>query len=228
MKVAVLFSGGKDSNFALYEASKFYDVSCLISMNSINKESYMFQTPGNDFVKYQAECLDIPLIYYETKGIKEKEVEDLKKAIILAKDKFGVEGIVSGAIKSVYQTSRIQKICDDLDLWCINPLWQKDEVKFIKELIKNKFDIRIIGVFSYPLTKEILGVKYNYNFLEKMIELNKKFGVSIAGEGGELETFICDSPLFKKKIEIKDFLINMDLENSGILEIKKVKLINKK
>lgn len=227
MKVAVLFSGGKDSNFALFEASKYYQISCLICMNSENKESYMFQTPGNEFVKYQAECLSLPLIYYKTKGVKEEEIEDLYFAIQKAKEDFGIQGVVTGAIKSVYQASRVQKICDKLDLWSINPLWQKDEEKFMEELLKFKFDIRIIGIFSYPLNSKYLGKKYDFEILEELKILNKKFGVSVAGEGGELETFICDSPLFKKKIEIKESEIIMDSENSGVLNIKKIKIKNK-
>lgn len=228
MKVACLYSGGKDSNFALFEAkNQNFDVSCLITMISENKESYMFQTPGVDFTKIQAECLDIPIIEFSTKGEKEKEVDDLKDAILKAKEDFGIEGIVTGAIKSTYQGSRIQRICNELDLYCFNPLWQIDEKEFMEKLIESGFDVKIIGVFAYPLDKSFLNLKLDNEILEKLVDLNSKFDVSVAGEGGELETFVCDSPIFKKRIEFEDFEVKMDSENSGVVEIKSVRLVDK-
>ena len=81
MKLGVLFSGGKDSTFALYKKMKENEIACLISLVSENKESYMFHTPNIHLVEMQAEALGIPLMLSETKGIKEAELKDLKKAI---------------------------------------------------------------------------------------------------------------------------------------------------
>lgn len=227
MKVAILFSGGKDSNYAMYLASKYHKISCLISMKSKNKNSYMFQSPGLDFIESQAECLEIPLYIHQTEGEKEKELEDLKLAIKIVKEKYNIKGVVSGAIKSTYQASRIQKICKELDLFSINPLWQIEEEEFIEKLINKKFQVKIIGIAGYPLDNSYLNKNYDEQIFEKLKKINKKIGLSIAGEGGELETFVCDSPLFKKKIEIEEFENIMDSENSGQTIIKKIKLINK-
>lgn len=225
MKLAVLFSGGKDSNFALFEASKKHNIECLITLVPKNKESYMFQTAGNEFVKFQAKALKIPILEVETNGVKEKELDDLKKGIIDAINKYNIEGIVTGAIKSAYQSSRIQKICHELDLWCFNPLWQKNEEQFIEELIENKFKPMIIGVFGYPLDSTYIGKILDEKLFERLKQ-NSKF-INCAGEGGEYESFIIDGPTFKKRIDIKEFEINMDSENSGIMNIKKMELIDK-
>jgi ABC transporter with metal-binding/Fe-S-binding domain ATP-binding protein len=228
MNVAVLFSGGKDSTCALGKALEYgHTISCLITMKSSNSESYMFQSVGNEFVSLQAEALELPSIEFETCGIKEKELEDLTSAIKHAKEKYGIEGIVTGAIKSAYQSSRIQTICNDLDLWCINPLWQRDEVEFIKELLDKEFTIVLLGVFSYPLTKEYLGRIYTDELLDEFLELGEKFGLSVAGEGGEFESFILDCPYFKKRLVIGESEKIMDSENSGVLNIKKIYLEEK-
>ncbi len=227
MRVAVLFSGGKDSNFALYEASKKHEVVCLISMLSQNKESYMFQTPGLSFTNLQAKSLDIPIIEYKTKGEKEAELEDLEAAIQLAKQKYDIQGIVTGAINSAYQSSRIQKICKNLDLWCYNPLWQKEQVQFLYELIENNFKVVILGVFSYPFDSSYLGRIIDEDLIKQLVDMQKKYKINPAGEGGELETFVLDSPLFKKRLEIVDSKKYMDSENSGVLEIKKIELVDK-
>lgn len=227
MKLAALYSGGKDSNFALWEASKKHKIQCLITIISKNPHSYMFQTPGINMTKLQALCLNIPIIKQETQGEKEKELDDLKKAIEKAITKFKIEGIVTGAIKSTYQASRIQKICKELNIWCFNPIWQINEIEFLNKLIKSKFKIIIVGIASYPLTKKYLGKELNKNIINELILMSKNYGLNPAGEGGELETLVIDGPNFKKSIDITQSQIICDSENSGILKINKATIKNK-
>jgi len=205
MKVGILFSGGKDSTLATYLAKKNnYDVSCLITILSENKESYMFHTPSISKTKKQAKTMEIPIIIQETKGEKESELKELEKAIRKAKKDFGIEGIVTGAVESVYQASRVQKICDKVGLECFNPLWQKPQFEILEDLLKDKFKVILTGVFAYPFTKKWLGRKIDKDFIKEIKNLNTKYKISPAGEGGEFETFVLDCPLFKKPLEIID------------------------
>jgi len=217
MKTAILFSGGKDSCYAAWLAKKQgYELTCLISVFSKNKESYMFHTPSIEKTKKQAEVMNLHLIIQKTKGEKEKELEDLEKAIKKAKDKFQIKAVVTGAIASVYQASRIQKICDKLNLKCFNPLWQKNEFEYLEELIKNKFEIIITGVFAYPLDKTWLGRKIDKQFIEDVKILYEKYKIHPAGEGGEFETFVLDCPLFKKPLKIIDKKISGEKNSWGM------------
>ena len=170
----------------------------------------MFHTPAIEHVKKQAEMMGIPLISRETAGEKEKELTDLKRAIEKAVVKYNIQGIVSGAVESVYQSTRIQRICDELKIVCFNPLWQKDQVELLQDLIKDKFEAVIAGVFAYPLDQKWLGRKINDSFIEKIKEMNRKYSISPAGEGGEFESFVIDCPLFKKALKIKDIKINQE------------------
>jgi asparagine synthase (glutamine-hydrolysing) len=206
MKLGVLFSGGKDSTFAVYLAKKKgYDVACLITIISENKESFMFHTPSIQKTKKQAEVMGIPLVVGKTKGEKEIELEDLRKAVEEAKEKYGIEGIVTGAVESVYQASRIQKICSELDLECFNPLWQKDQIELLEDLLKNNFNVIVTGVSAYPLDEKWLGRKIDKKFIEDMKKLNEKYKIHPAGEGGEFESFVLNCPLFKRKLKIKSW-----------------------
>jgi len=221
MKAAILFSGGKDSCYSAYLAKKKgYELSCLISIFSKNKESYMFHTPSIKKVKAQAKLMKVPLLIKKTKGKKEDELKDLEKIISKAKKKFGVVTIVTGALHSVYQASRIQKICDKLNLKCFNPLWQKDEIKYLEELLKNKFQIIITAVAAYPLDKKWLGRKIDKQFISEVKELQKKYKIHPAGEGGEFETFVLNCPLFRRGLKIKSKKIQSTGENSWRMEIK--------
>lgn len=205
MKLGVLFSGGKDSTMAAFMVKQLgYEIVCLISVASSNKESYMFHTPSISRTKEQAKAIGIPILTKETKGEKEKELEDLGEVIKEAKEKFNIKGVVTGAIESVYQASRIQRICDELDLECFNPLWQKDQVELLNDLIKNKFEVILTGVFAYPFDEKWLGIKIDRNFIEEIKNLSEKYKINPAGEGGEFETFVINCPMFKKPLTIKD------------------------
>jgi len=111
VNLGVLFSGGKDSVFACFRAMEKNRVVCLITLVSDNIDSYMFHTPNIHWTILQAQAMGIPLLSWPTKGQKEEELQDLKAAIADAKMRYGIEGVVTGAIESVYQAARVQRIC---------------------------------------------------------------------------------------------------------------------
>ncbi len=226
MKIGVLFTGGKDSCLALKKVMQKHEVACLITLISKNKESYMFHVPNIELTKIQAKIIGFPIIQKITEGEKEKELEDLKEILKEAKKKFKIEGIVTGAIASKYQKSRIEKVCKELKLKCINPLWNENQIKLLEEVVENDFKIIITGVFAFPLDESFLGKEIDREMIEKLGELMEKYKINPAGEGGEIETTVVDAPFFKKRIEIEDFEIKYK-NYSGIFKIKKVNLVKK-
>ena len=226
MKLGVLFSGGKDSTIALHETTNKNKIECLITLISKNKESYMFHTPNIKVTKLQSQALEIPIIYSDTLGRQEEELKDLELAISKAIEKYKISGIVTGAIASVYQSQRIQRICDKLEIQCINPLWKKNQESILYKMVEEKYKVLISGVFAYPLNEKWLGKIIDNKIIEKLIDLNKKYGLSISGEGGEIETTVLDAPLFTKKIEIMEYKINAK-NNSGVFTIKDAHLVKK-
>ena len=227
MKLGILLSGGKDSIYAAYLAAKKNKLVCAITVRSKNKESYMFHTPNIDLVTLQAKSMNLPLVLVETEGEKEKELKQLKEAIVIAKEKYGIKGVVTGAVASQYQASRIQTICYELDLWCFNPLWQINQIQLLEELLKHQFEVIIGGVFAYPFTKKMLGKIITKEVIEELKQGQEKFQINPAGEGGEIETFVSDCPLFEKKIKINKTKIEYD-NYAGIYQIEEAELVNKK
>tara|TARA_Y100000310_G_C20661778_1_gene805200 strand:- start:1066 stop:1749 length:684 start_codon:yes stop_codon:yes gene_type:complete len=226
--IGVLFSGGKDSVFTLYYyLEQGWDVNCLISLKSANKQSWMFHTPAIETVELQSEALGISLILQETKGEKEKELADLEKALKKAKSKYKITGVCVGALLSDYQQERVNRVCHSLDLKCFAPLWHKKQEQLLREIIDLGFDVRIVGVASQGLGKDFLGKKIDKKTFEQFIELNKKFGFHVGGEGGEYESLVIDGPIFKKKIHLTKTKKVMLDEYTGTLQIEKAELKNK-
>ncbi len=226
MKSAILFSGGKDSCLALHYALKNSEVKCLITLISENKASYMFHTPNISLAEKQAEIIGLPIIVKKTKGEKEKELEDLKAAIIETKAKYRIEEIFTGAIASFYQKSRVEQICEELGLKCSSPLWQRDQFELLQEIINLNFEVIITGAFALGLDS-FIGKKIDAKFLEDIRKVHEKYKINPAGEGGEFETFTLNAPFFKKALKIEKSHIEQDKEGCKILVIEQVSLKDK-
>jgi len=226
MRLGVLFSGGKDSTLALHKAAEKEEVVCLITLVSENKESFMFHTPNIDITALQAEAMGLPLIKKATKGKPEEELKDLEVAIAQAIQDFKIEGVVTGTVESAYQSKRIQTICDRLNISCISPLWKKNQKVLLEELVAKGFKVIISGVFAYPLDESWLGKEIDNELIKRLSLLGKEFGLSVAGEGGEIETTVLDAPLFKKKIEILGSAAEAK-GNAGVFVIKRARLAPK-
>ena len=223
MRLAALVTGGKDSILALYRAQNMgHSIEVLATMIPKRSDSYMFHFANIHLTEHISRALEIPLVTAETAGIKEKELDDLKK-LLLSLD---VDGIVSGAIMSSYQKERIGNICEELGIKSVTPLWHQDPLDIMNELIDLKFKVIIIGVYAYGLDQTWLGREINPETLEKLVELNEKYQISLVGEGGEYESLVLDAPIFKKRIEIVEAETNYE-DNSGVLVVKEAKLVDK-
>lgn len=227
MNIGALFSGGKDSTFCvMYYQMQGWDVRCLITLKSINPDSYMFHTPNISLAALQAQAMDIPLIEQSTLGEKESELEDLKEALKRAKQSYGIEGICVGALYSDYQQERVNRICEELGLRCFSPLWHKDQTRLVTEMIDAGFVMVIQHVAAFGLDKSWLNVPLTHEHVEKLQLLETKYGVNVAGEGGEYETFVLDAPMFKKKIEITHSRVESD-ESTARLIVLDARLVKK-
>ena len=219
MKLAVLFSGGKDSYLALQYASIDHEIACLLTLESKKEDSWMFHTPAIEWTQLQAESMKFNRLTMETSGVKDKELNDLKTIIKSAITKYSIEGIVTGALASVYQATRIQKICNELNLWCFNPLWQMPQEMLLQELLSSKVKSIITGVAAEPFDASWLGRSIDSACVDDLMKLEESHRINPAGEGGEIETFVIDAPLFSKKIIITESETQYS-NFSGRLEVK--------
>jgi diphthine-ammonia ligase len=204
MRLGVLCSGGKDSLYACGCAMRKEEVVCLIGIRARNPESYMFHTPNVHLVTLQAEAAGLPLVDVETSGEKETELGDLELALVRAREEHGIEGVVTGAILSVYQATRIQNLCNRLGLWCFNPLWHTDQEKYMGSLLREGFLVIISGVFAAPFDETWLGRAIDREMIDELRRISRKWRISLTGEGGEFETLVLDAPFFSKRIRIDE------------------------
>jgi ABC transporter with metal-binding/Fe-S-binding domain ATP-binding protein len=226
MKAGTLFSGGKDSTYAAYLASKRDRLACLITIFPESEDSYMFHFPNLRWTGLQAEAAGVPQIVGKTAGVKEEELSDLRAVLRSAKERFGLEGIYTGALASVYQKSRVERVCSELDLECVSPLWGIDPERHLRTLIRDGFVVQVVSVSALGLDESWLGRTLDEKAVGELVVLGAKYRFHIGLEGGEGETFVLDCPLFSKRIEVVSSQKHWR-GDSGFLEIKEARAVPK-
>ena len=215
MKVAALFSGGKDSIFSIYIAKQWgWDISHLVTVYPEKKDSWMFHSINIHLTEKLSEAINIPLIKKQTNGKKEEELSDLEEVL---KD-LDINGVISGAIASEYQRTRIEKICHEIGIKSFTPIWHKNQELILREQINAGFVIIIVGVFAYGFDKTWLGKTINEESINDIQQLRKKYSINTAGEGGEFETLTLNGPIFRKKL-ILDKISKEWKRDNGVLKV---------
>lgn len=228
MNIAVLFSGGKDSTFALFKSIKEgHKVSCLISIHAHNDESLLYHFPNSHLFKEISKCIGIPIIERYCNNVnKEYEIDQLTLSIKEAIRKYSIEGLAHGTISSRFQLDIFKQICSTSKLELYSPIWNIEPDQYYNELFKSNFEILIIKVSALGLDKSWLGKIIDKNNFQELKKLSERFRFNITFEGGEAETMIIDCPLYSKKIKIVESIVNWDGVR-GTFEILNTILIRK-
>jgi ABC transporter with metal-binding/Fe-S-binding domain ATP-binding protein len=204
MKLASLFSGGKDSTFAIYLVQKQgHEVVCLLSVIPKSDESHLLHHPNIQWTKLQSESMNIPqLTMTSDSDNTDEELSTLEELLQNAKEQFGIEGLVHGGIKSAFQKDKFEILCNKLNLIAVAPLWDTEPQQYMNDLLDSKFNFIMTTVTADGLDDSWLGKLISKNDIDILKNLSEKFGFNLNFEGGESETFVIDCPLFTNPINI--------------------------
>ncbi|ESS09152.1 MAG: heavy metal translocating P-type ATPase [uncultured archaeon A07HN63] len=208
-----LFSGGKDSSWALYQAlEEGLNVTRLLTVHP-SEDSYMYHVPETQLASVAAESIGIELVEIDPGDLGasdamnsaaqgDAELEPLEDALSNLSDEIDLTGVTAGAIESEFQTNRIQEMCDRLGVDLFAPLWQRDPEALAAEMLEAGFEITILQVAAYGLDESWLGRTLNADAIDELRALNDEYGVHLLGEGGEFETFVTNGPHMDRRIEL--------------------------
>ncbi len=195
-RVVVSWTGGKDGCLAFYGVvSEGFEVSHLLNFREIKRCGSHDLNP--ELVYAQAEALGIPSIHRDFISYE----QEFKKVVRNLRDRGEkIDGAVFGHIST--HKNLVDRICGELGLELIMPLWQRNSEQIINDLIGSGFEVILLSVKADLLGKEWLGRKIDENFIRDL----KKHNPSIdpCGENGEFHTFVTDGPLFKNKIKVME------------------------
>ncbi|MDP6195026.1 MAG: diphthine--ammonia ligase [Candidatus Poseidonia sp.] len=199
MRVVVLSSGGKDSAAAWWWATcRGWDVKGLVTVSITGDDSPMFQIPSTHLVEQQAELAELPWINVQTSGDTPDDIEALETAL----SSLDIDGFVSGALRSDYQKSRLERMAERLGVKSWTPLWHQSGQDHVQQMIEHGFEIMITGVSAEGLDKEWLGHVLTSSSFERLKELARRYRFHVEGEGGEYETLVVAGPHMSGRLEV--------------------------
>ncbi len=228
MRVAVLSSAGKDSTYASWWAKmQGWDVVSLVTVHITGNDSMMFQIPNTALAGLQAYSMGTNWLPVLSDGTEEDEIIDLENALSgnsnsldafericidyptveftsnmpIQQGKMEIDAIVVGALRSDYQKTRIDRMCERLGLISYSPLWHNPSEDYMTALIEHGFDVRIVSVSTEGMDDEWLGIRLTNETLEKLLELSSVHRFNVDGEGGEFETIVVAAPHMNDVIE---------------------------
>ena len=209
-----LFSGGKDSSWALYRAlGEGLNVTRLLTVHP-ESDSYMYHVPATRLARLAAESVGVDLVEVEPGDLGaddavdsgaqgDREVEPLEAALRELATEVDLAGVTAGAVESEFQTDRIRGVCDRLGVDLYAPLWREDPRTLADAMLDAGFEIRVIQVAAGGLDESWLGRTLDADAFDELERLNERYGVHILGEGGEFETLVTDGPHMSRPIELE-------------------------
>ncbi|WP_049947585.1 diphthine--ammonia ligase [Candidatus Halobonum tyrrellensis] len=208
-----LFSGGKDSSWALYRAlEEGLAVRRLLTVHPAG-DSYMYHVPETRLATLAAESIGIELVEVEPDDFDagaavdsgaqgDAELEPMEAALRDLSADLPLAGVTAGAVESDYQTSRIEAMCERLGVDLFAPLWQRDPRALADEMLDAGFEITVLQVAAAGLDESWLGRTLDAAAFDELERLGDEYGVHLLGEGGEFETFVTDGPHMDRPVEL--------------------------
>jgi diphthine-ammonia ligase len=226
MKLISSWSGGKDSCLALFKAiQKGYEISILLNFISEEYKRCCFHGVSNELMNIQAEAIQIPIVQKSVPADMEEYENQFKLAVNELKEKRKIQGMIFGDVYLEEHKSWVDRVCNDLEIIPIEPLWNLPAEKVVKEFIDIGFKAIVISAKADLFEEDFLGREINYDLISEI----KKRNICCCGENGEFHTFVYDGPIFKKKIIINETekILKEGFWKHWFLDIKKYKLEQK-
>jgi len=219
------WSGGKDSCLAYYRAiKKGYEIKSLLSFISRESKRGCFHGIVGDLIRLQAESLGVPLVLEEVSPDMQKYEEEFKAAVGKFKPQ-GIGSMVFGDIYLLDHQSWVDRVCSEIGIKPVEPLWNESTDGLLNEFIDLGFKTVIVSCKADVLGEEFIG-----KIIDKdMIGEFKKRNVCPCGENGEYHTLVIDGPIFKNRINILDSqpILRDGFWKHWFLDIKKYESVKK-
>jgi len=192
MKAVGLFSGGKDSLYAVY----------LTEKRGVEVEHLLTLIPNLPWPSPHAENMEALKILAESMG-KPLTIVDFKRkgAFIEALKSLEVGALVAGDIFVEAHVEGLKDVCSKVGLELLEPLYRRDTSEVFDEIFGLGFKALITGVNLKYLGEEWLG--YTISKETSASFLSKIGSVDPLGENGEFHTLVLDCPLYTKSFKVK-------------------------
>jgi diphthine-ammonia ligase len=224
MKVAILYSGGKDSTYAIHHAQQQgWEISYLLSVKPNRKDCFLFHYATVEHTPILAKELDIKHIIIPCTVADPTQEAALVKEEILKQEK--VDAVILGG--TGLQETQLRSVKEALQEHGIDVFAAhqgKDHEELVHEMLDNGFTFMITQVASDGMMRW-LGKKIDKHAYKQVCKDAKKYGFHAGFEGGYADTLVLSCPLFKNEFALEDVKKVIDDEYCGHIEAKTLSLL---
>jgi diphthine-ammonia ligase len=214
----VSWSGGKDGCMACYHAlEKGCNITRLVNFISDKPNKVRFHGTNAKLMQIQAQAMGIELLQPVVSW--EAYERDFKQTISGLKPQ-GVTGMVFGDIYVQEHLDWVQRVCSEIGVEALEPLWGRDTGELLNEFIDAGFEAVIVCAKSGLLDREWIGRRVDRSFMDYL----GANGIDYCGEKGEYHTLVTGGPLFKHRIKLLQSE-TVDRDGHWLLEISKYELV---
>jgi len=199
-KYAASWSGGKDSCFACWKAiSQGLKISYLLNILEADSTRSMSHGLNRELVALQSRAIGLSILQQEATW----ETYEVKFKVALEQLKTrGISGLVTGDIYLQEHKDWTDRVCAEVGLEAVLPLWQMDTAQLLHDFIRAGFKAIVVGVKAEFFDETWLGRQVDDRLAAELKKLAAKSNVDPCGEAGEFHTFVYDGPLFQKPVSI--------------------------
>lgn len=199
--MVLLFSGGKDSNYAFYLLTEAgVNVCCLVSVIVEDKHSMLLHPTTTAYTLLQSEAMCVPILLGYSRPGEEKRV--LAGLLTKARRLYEARALATGGILSNYQRREFGELASRTGLHLVSPIWGVDQEKYLLDIARSGIKAMIVRVSALGLGPEILGKVIDEGLATEIINRSRRYGFNASFEGGEAETLVLDAPFYRKRIRI--------------------------
>jgi uncharacterized protein (TIGR00290 family) len=197
MNAFVCWSGGKDSTISLYLAMKNRNIKIKYLLNMVSEDGIFSRSHGinSTLLNLQTQAIGIPIV--QRRATWENYESEFKKIVTELKNK-DIQAGVFGDIDLQEHRDWVERVCKDIGIKPILPLWKKDREELMNEFISSGFKAIVVATNADFLGKEWLGREVDNKFID---DLKKLGDIDLCGEKGEYHTFVFGGPIFRKPVE---------------------------
>lgn len=205
-KIALFWSGGKESLLALCALLKHEDFLVTALLTTVN---YNGKVPlhGITTKLLQQQVMSLGLELKMVAMPNEPTFEELEKALKKILQQFKQEGInhvAFGDMNNMKARAYHERLLASFGMKAVFPLWDKNQRELMNAFVDLGFKAIVTSVNPRILDRQFTGREINGMFFDDLPK-----NVSPCGENGEFRTFVYNGPVFSQPIGFKKSVVTL-------------------
>lgn len=199
-RVAVCWSGGKDSAWMLHKLRQMPGVEIvrLVTVIDQGSDNVILTLLNRRLIREQAKLIGLPAQEVGVTGRgRFGEYFELPESCLTGMIDGGITHVAFGDLSDQETRDAREADFESSGLDLLFPLWGRDDSELAGELIDGGVKSRVVSIDASRVDPALLGHEFDRRFLQSL-----PTGVNKCGEFEEFHTFVYNSPEFSRPLRV--------------------------